>query len=75
MALFILATALHNLQCNSLLKVCIMIKGGSSVFWTVNEHMLPNALCMFLSVRSRKVWWVVEIPVKNSAVKFDNSRR
>jgi len=55
MAVFILATALHNLQCNSLLKVCIMIKGGSNVFWTVNERMLPNALCIFLSVHAREV--------------------
>jgi len=55
MAVFILAPALHNLQCNSLLKVCIMIKDGGSVFWTVNERMLPSVLCMFLSVHAREV--------------------
>ena len=56
MALFILATDLHNLQFNSLLKVSIMIKGGGNVFWTVNERMLPNALCIFLSAHTLEVW-------------------
>ena len=64
MAVFILATALHNLQCNNLLKVCIMIKGGSSVFCTVKERMLPSVLCVFVCTCARSLIRLVKYPLK-----------
>ena len=46
-----------------MLKVCITIKVGSGVFWTVNERMPPSVLCVCFCPYMRMKFYKVKVKV------------